>query len=140
MPDHGASRATIVALLAAALVAAATHGRRAAAQGGAQAPSALPDTAAITPQMIAEGRQLFHGRGTCFACHGAKLEGGPIAPPLTAHQWKSAKGGELDAIYYVDTHGVPGTMMVPHPGGISDAEAARIAAYIWAVSHRGAQP
>lgn len=140
MPDSGASRATVVAVLVAMLAIVATRGQRAAAQGGAVNPPAPPDTAAVTPQMIAEGRQLFHGRGTCFACHGMKLEGGPIAPPLTAHQWKSAKGGELDAIYYVDTHGVSGTMMFAHPGGISDAEAGRIAAYIWAVSHRGAQP
>ena len=90
--------------------------------------------------MVAQGRQIFHGRGTCFACHGMKLEGGPIAPPLTAHQWKSAKGGDFDAILYVDTHGVPGTMMVAHPGGISDADAVRVAAYIWAVNHRGEKP
>ena len=90
--------------------------------------------------MVAEGRKIFHGRGTCFACHGMNLEGGPIAPPLVAHPWKSAKAGDYANIFYVDTQGVQGTMMVAHPGGISDADAVRVAAYIWSVSHRGEKP
>jgi mono/diheme cytochrome c family protein len=103
-------------------------------------PPGPPDTGAVTPEVVSAGRQVFHGQGTCFACHGASLDGGPIAPPLKPHAWKDAKGGELDAIYYVITHGVSGTAMVSHPGGISDADAARVAAYIWAVGHRGATP
>jgi mono/diheme cytochrome c family protein len=102
--------------------------------------AARPDTSAITPAMVDAGRQIFHGKGTCFACHGTNLEGGPIAPPLTAHHWKDAKGGDLDAIYYVDTHGVSGTVMVAHPGGISDADALRVASYIWSVGHHRAKP
>ena len=103
-------------------------------------PLAPLDSTAITPEAIATGRQIFHGKGMCFACHGARLEGGPIAPPLKPHNWKDAKGGDLDAIFYVDTHGVQGTAMVPHPGGITDAEASKVAAYIWSVGHRGVQP
>jgi len=101
---------------------------------------ALPDTNAIPPDMVSDGRRIFHGKGTCFACHGARLEGGPIAPTLKPHAWKDAKGGDLSAIHYVVTHGVSGTAMVSHPGGISDAEAIRVAVYIWAVGHRGATP
>jgi len=101
---------------------------------------AQPDTGAITPAMIDQGRRIFHGKGMCFACHGMNLEGGPVAPPLKPHQWKDAKGGDLSAIFYVDTHGVPGTVMIAHPGGISDAEAAGVAAYIWSVGHRGVKP
>lgn len=101
---------------------------------------ALPDTSAIPPEMVNDGRRIFHGKGTCFACHGAHLEGGPIAPTLKPHAWKDAKGGDLSAIHYVVTHGVSGTPMVSHPGGISDAEAIRVAVYIWAVGHRGATP
>jgi mono/diheme cytochrome c family protein len=104
------------------------------------AQDALPDTSAITPDMVDAGRRVFHGQGTCFACHGANLEGGPIAPTLKPHAWKDAKGGELGAIYYVVTHGVSGTAMVSHPGGISDADAAHAAEYIWSVGHRGAKP
>ena len=97
----------------------------------------VADTA--TPDAIAAGRRIFHGKGTCFACHGPNLEGGPIAPTLRAHAWKDAKNGELSAIIGVITHGVNGTPMVSHPGGISDAEVASVAAYVWSVAH-GASP
>jgi len=98
------------------------------------------DTNAITPEMIAAGRRIFHGKGGCSACHGMNLEGDPVAPTLKQHSWKDAKDGDLGAIFYVDTHGVTGTVMVAHPGGISDAEATNVAAYIWSVSHRGTKP
>ena len=102
--------------------------------------TALPDTSAIPPEMVDAGRRLFHGRGTCSACHGMRLEGGPVAPPLTAHAWRDAKGGDLAAIFYIDTHGVRGTVMVSHPGGISDGDAVRVASYIWSVGHGRAKP
>jgi mono/diheme cytochrome c family protein len=100
----------------------------------------LPDTTAIPPAMIDAGRKIFHGRGTCFACHGMNLEGGPIAPTLKEHSWKDAKNGDLGAIYHVVTHGVKGTAMVSHPGGIADADAVNVAAYVWSVGHRGTKP
>ena len=100
----------------------------------------LPDTTAIPPATIDAGRKIFHGRGTCFACHGMNLEGGPIAPTLKEHSWKDAKNGDLGAIYYVVTHGVKGTAMVSHPGGIADADAVNVAAYVWSVGHRGTKP
>lgn len=104
-----------------------------------QAP-ALPDTSAITPEMVNAGRRIFRGQGTCFGCHGMQLEGGPVAPTLKPHAWRDAKNGDLSAIYYVVTHGVHGTIMVSHPGGISDAEAVRVATYIWSIGHRGTKP
>ncbi|MDP9279734.1 MAG: cytochrome c, partial [Gemmatimonadota bacterium] len=85
--------------------------------------SAQPDTTAITPAMVDLGRAIFHGKGMCKACHGKKLEGGQIAPTLKQHAWRDAKNGDFAAIYYVATHGVPSTLMVSHPGGISNAEA-----------------
>ena len=111
----------------------------------AQAPAAgqqhvLPDTNAIPPAMIDAGRKIFHGHGTCFACHGMNLEGGPIAPTLKEHSWKDAKNGDLSAIYYVVSHGVKGTAMVAHPGGIADADAVNVAAYVWSVGHRATKP
>ena len=101
---------------------------------------ALPDTNAIPPAMPDEGRQVFHGVGTCFACHGAALEGGPVAPTLRAHAWRDAPGGTLPAIYNVVTHGVPGTLMVAHPGGINDADAVRVAVYVWSVGQGRVKP
>ena len=112
-----------------------------ASQAAAQQPaSALPDTNAITPAAIDIGRALFHGKGTCFACHGAQLEGTQVAPTLKAHAWRDAKNGQFDEIFRVATHGVPSTVMVAFPGGISRAEALNVAAYIWSVNNRKAKP
>lgn len=99
-----------------------------------------PDTNAITPAMVDLGRAIFHGKGTCFACHGAQLEGTQLAPTLKAHAWRDAKNGQLDEIFRVATRGVSGTVMVAFPGGISRMEALNVASYIWSVNHRAAKP
>lgn len=96
-----------------------------------------PDSAAVAKALaatIVEGRQIFHGVGTCFACHGSKLEGTALAPTLRVHKWKNGDGS-LAAIFFIDTHGVRGTAMVSHPGGINDVQAKKVATYVWAVSH-----
>jgi mono/diheme cytochrome c family protein len=100
----------------------------------------MADTVRIDSVMVQDGRVLFRGRGGCFTCHGTRLEGGPVAPTLRAHAWKDAKNGDFVEIYRVIRHGVPGTVMVSHPGGISDSLALRVAAYIWVVSHRKIPP
>jgi mono/diheme cytochrome c family protein len=124
------SRATMMlALLLAALPAAAQ--KPAAAQ---------PDTSAITPAMVDLGRAIFHGKGTCFACHGPQLEGSQVAPTLKAHAWRDAKNGAFPAIFYVVTHGVRGTVMVALPGGISQAEALSVASYIWSINRGKSKP
>lgn len=99
-----------------------------------------PDTATITPQAVDAGRSVFHGKGTCFACHGAQLEGTQLAPTLKSHAWRDAKNGQLDEIFRVVTHGVPSTVMVASPGGISRADALNVASYIWSVNNRSAKP
>ena len=99
-----------------------------------------PDTMSITPQAVDAGRAIFHGRGTCFACHGALLEGTQLAPTLKSHAWRDAKNGQLDEIFRVVTHGVPSTVMVALPGGISRADALNVASYIWSVNNRNARP
>jgi len=122
-----------IALLAVVTLSAAIH-----RDIGSQ--SVLPETGQITKAMINSGRDVFHGAGTCFACHGAELEGTPIAPTLQKHAWKDAKDGTLPEIYRVVTHGVDGTAMVSHPGGITDAQAVYAAVYVYSVSHGTAQP
>jgi len=109
-------------------------------QDKAQQPHAAPDTSAITPGMVELGRAIFHGQGTCFACHGQKLEGSQIAPTLMPHAWRDAKNGEFANIYYVATHGVRSTLMVAYPGGISPDQAKAVAAYVWSVSTGKAKP
>ena len=105
-----------------------------------QPSKAVPDTSAITPAMVELGRAIFHGQGTCFACHGEKLEGSQIAPTLKPHAWRDAKNGDFAAIYYVATHGVPSTLMVAYPGGITAAQALAVASYVWSVGHTKVKP
>lgn len=102
--------------------------------------TAQPDTSAITPAMVDLGRAIFHGKGTCFACHGDKLEGSQIAPTLKSHDWRDAKNGDFAEIYRVATHGVPSTLMVAYPGGIAPAEAMAVASYVWSVSKGKVKP
>jgi mono/diheme cytochrome c family protein len=112
-----------------------------ASVAAAQQPGPPPlDTNAITPAMVDMGRAIFHGKGTCFMCHGPQLEGSQIAPTLKAHAWRDAKNGQFDEIFRVATHGVPSTVMVAFPGGISKSEAMSVASYIWSVNNRKVKP
>lgn len=92
-----------------------------------------------SPAAVKAGRDVYHGAGTCQVCHGANLEG-VVGPSLKGSAWKDAKGGGYDAILNVVMKGVPGTAMVGHQGGISDDDARKVSAYIWAVSHGKASP
>ena len=109
--------------------------------GSAQqpAPASEPPASLTTEKSLAAGRGVFHGDGNCVVCHGQAMEGGPIAPTLRAHKWKNGDGS-YDAILHIVMTGVDGTAMVSHPGGISDAQARLVAAYVWAVSHDKAKP
>lgn len=100
---------------------------------------AAPDSALLTAVIIDQGRKIFHGRGNCYACHGAKLEGGPIAPTLKGPTWRHIDGS-YDAIIHRIDEGMPGTAMAAHPGGISESQVLIVATYVYAVSHGLAQP
>jgi mono/diheme cytochrome c family protein len=89
--------------------------------------------------MIDAGRKLFHGKGTCFACHGADLQGGPVAPPLTGPAWRHISGTFNSIVNRVD-NGYAGSVMVAHPGRITEAQVVQVAAYVYAVSHGLAKP
>lgn len=86
-----------------------------------------------TPEMVAAGKAVFEGRGTCFACHGVNLQGGPIAPNLTDATWRNGTG-DFPSILHIVRNGVPGTAMAAYPGGISDEEAQQVAAYVASMS------
>lgn len=133
MPISVLGRAIPLMLLAAAL------GARPAAGQQADTTKAFRDSVATRAKAIAAGRGVFHGEGTCYACHGAKLEGGPIAPTLRAHKWRNGNGS-LEMILHVLHGGVPNTAMVSHPGNINEAELQNVAAYVWAVSRGAASP
>jgi len=124
------------ALLLATLLADPIHAQR---PDSTAKPRTAPDSALMTPAILDQGRKLFHGRGSCFACHGDKLQGGPIAPSLQGTKWLHIDGSYESIIHRID-EGKPGTAMVPHPGGITEAQVLMVATYVYAVSHRLAQP
>lgn len=101
--------------------------------------SIAADTSVITDQLIRDGRGVFRGHGGCAVCHGQKLEG-VVGPTLKAHAWKDAPNGDFDALIRVISAGVPNTVMVAHPNGISQAQVVAVAAYIWAVNHGRTKP
>jgi mono/diheme cytochrome c family protein len=131
------SKPTLPALFVLTLPVLAASAREARAQ--AAAPQATADTAAVTDEVTDEGRKIFHGKGTCYACHGPKLQGGPVAPPLTGPKWRNGDGS-FDMILHIVRGGVPGTVMVSHPGGISEAQVIQVASYVYAVSHGLGKP
>jgi mono/diheme cytochrome c family protein len=98
-----------------------------------------PDSTMLTAATIDAGRKIFHGKGTCYACHGDRLQGGPVAPPLTGASWRHINGTYAAIIDRVD-NGLPGTLMVPHPGGIEESQVFLVASYVYAVSHGMTKP
>ena len=127
-------------------VMAAVAGLAVCAAGGVRAQvvdttrkESVPAAELLTPAVIDAGRKIFHGPGTCYACHGPNLQGGPVAPPLTGKTWRHITG-TFDAIINRIDEGKPGTLMVSHPGKITETQVFMVAAYIYAVSHNLAKP
>jgi len=120
-----------LAVLAVVLV---TAGRP--ARAGAQA---APDTAVLSDQVINAGRTIFHGPGTCHACHGDDLQGGPMAPSLRGPKWRHIDGSFGQMLQRI-REGRDGTLMVALPGDISGHQALQVATYVWAVSQGKAKP
>jgi mono/diheme cytochrome c family protein len=87
-------------------------------------------------EIVAEGKSLYLGKGTCINCHGEKGDGqGPAGAVLNPGPrnftnckfHKKRKDGEL---MWVIKNGSPGTGMVPLvPATISEEEAWKIIAY-----------
>jgi mono/diheme cytochrome c family protein len=140
MADHSAlSFSFLRRLVAISMLAAVVLTPRLAAQQPADTNKAFRDSVAVRLKLIEAGRHVFHGEGTCFACHGPNLEGTAIAPTLKAHKWRNGDGS-LAMIMHVVRTGVPNTAMISHPGGINDDELLQVTAYVWAVSRGVAKP
>lgn len=93
---------------------------------------ALTSPLSNSPEVIEQGKALYHGKGTCFTCHGADGDGkGPggaklnPAPRNFKHHgfWRHRTEGEL---FWVIKHGSPGTGMIGFGQVLSDEE-------IWAL-------
>lgn len=111
-------------------------------------PAVLPALpVGMTTSMLVEGDRLFHGRGGCFACHGAEAQGLPAAGDgitsalfYARHEWKS-----LDSLI---TTGIPDVLTrspiaMPARGARGDLtrdEIQRLAAYVWAISAVKGEP
>jgi mono/diheme cytochrome c family protein len=134
-------RAPVVLVTVLLLAAGVRSAHAQAAPAPAQQPAAdaAADTAAATDEVVDAGRKIFHGKGTCHACHGDQLQGGPIAPSLRGPKWRHIDG-TFEAILQRVRGGYPGSVMVAHPGGIDDAQTIQVATYVWAVSHGKAKP
>jgi mono/diheme cytochrome c family protein len=138
--QHMQARANLTrdqARAALAFLLASNRSARTAA-GDETAPAPItPD--AVDGAMIDRGRAVYSGQGGCAACHGADLDGGPIAPSLVDDAWRNGDGS-LASILRVVRTGVEGTAMAAFPGGIGEEQAAQVAAYIWAVVEGRAAP
>lgn len=95
---------------------------------------------AFTQEIIDEGKGLFLGKGTCFACHGFEGKGdgpagfafNPKPTNFTDTAWAGTK--TLDDLMNVLKNGSPGSAMVPFigtPGSIiTEDEGWKMIAYI----------
>ena len=101
----------------------------------------------MTIETIGQGDEIYHGKGACFACHGAEAQGLPAAgDALTVSlNWAQYSWSSIDSL--IDA-GIPQTitrspMLMPPRGGRSDltpSEVERVAAYIWAISQTRGEP
>lgn len=112
-----------------------------AAAAAAQTPDSLPP--GVTPGMVRQGRQLFHGPAICASCHGQDAVGvRGIGPNLADTTWLHSDGS-FDAIVRQITTGVSsqesttGITMPPKGGTALTAEQIRaVAAYVWSLRLR----
>ncbi|MBI3607261.1 MAG: cytochrome c [Nitrospirae bacterium] len=89
-----------------------------------------------TPDVLAKGKAIFEGKGTCFTCHGNSGKGdGPAGAALdpsprdfTNPQFHTIRTeGEM---FWVVKNGSPGTGMISYnPAMITDEEAWQAIAY-----------
>jgi mono/diheme cytochrome c family protein len=101
--------------------------------------SPLPNS----PEILAQGKALYNGKGTCFNCHGKDGDGnGPLAVQLNPSPrnfqhhgfWRHRTEGE---IFWVIMNGSVGTSMVGFGGQLTDEEIWSIIQYerSFAVAH-----
>jgi len=143
VPAHSLPR--VIAVTVCALVGMACHqSPPPASPGPTPAPSArsftasYPDTVS-EQDVVNEGRKIFHGQGLCYACHGGRLQGGPVAPPL-AGPGRSIADTSFAHVLQVVRAGSPHTPMVANQGGIDAGQMVQVANYVWAVSNGRSVP
>jgi mono/diheme cytochrome c family protein len=101
----------------------------------------------VTLGMVRSGDSVFHGKGHCFACHGAEAEGLPNAGSALTLSLNFIPT-EIAAIDSVITYGIPesttrSAIAMPPRGGKSDLstdEMLEAAAYVWIISQVRGEP
>lgn len=109
---------------------------------GAEAPVITSESQIDTVSLqdvLVEGRRIYHGKGLCYACHGGRLQGGPVAPPLVGLN-RDPKDSSFAYILKVVRAGSPHTPMVSNQGGIDAGQMVQVANYVWAVSNGRSVP
>lgn len=140
---NGDSNAPIQAAPEPTVEAAASSGEAFAADGGQDGAADLPVPPGATPEQVALGMEIFHGKAagaTCAGCHGANGIGTPVGPNLTDGTWLWGDGS-VQAITETIRYGVPKPKQ--HPGAmppfggvpLSDDDLAAVATYVWAIGH-----
>ncbi len=95
---------------------------------------ALKNPLSNSPEVIAQGKTVYNGKGGCVTCHGIDGDGkGPAAASLNPSPrdfrhhglWRHRSEGEL---FWVIKHGSPGTSMIGFGSVLSDNE-------IWTLIH-----
>ena len=71
-----------------------------------------------TPELIAEGKKLFHRTG-CIACHGTNARGA-VGPDLTDDEWLRTPSDEM--VFNTIHNGRQGTAMSGFSGDITDEQ------------------
>ena len=94
----------------------------------------------VTQAMVDEGRTLFNGAGTCFACHGMNGEGSQLGPAMDDGEWLQIEGSYESIAEQIkagtDTPAQFPGVMLPRAGtNMTDDQVAAVAAYVYSLSH-----
>ena len=97
---------------------------------------ALPE--GVTPEMVAQGKEIYAGVGLCFVCHGGDGTGMPgMGANLTDDEWVQGDGS-YEGIVATVMAGVDvdkstaGTVMPPKGGSsITDDQVKAVSAYVY---------
>jgi len=91
----------------------------------AQAPARTVWSGVFTADQAAHGKTVFENK--CVTCHGAELNGGEMAPPLSGGMFVSNWNGQSLGDLFVRIHT---TMPQNDPGSLNNAEVTQVLAYI----------
>lgn len=91
-----------------------------------------------SPEIVAAGKALYEGKGSCFLCHGISGKGdGPAAkmnpnhPPRDFTNCAVQKEREDGELFWIIKYGSPGTGMQPLiPALLSEEEGWKVVAYV----------